>query len=668
MMNRFFEMLCWRQKKEQYGAPSRVGGAIFVILSAFLPLLTMGAIAQSLSPLEMLNVGAGDWRVEANEPVSAKVVPARTWVSPGGTQVLAVQMVVTSGHHVNSNAAQAQEGQIATEIKWGKTPAGIDVGAAQFPAAHDYQPNSAVDPIAIYAGTVTLYLPLRVSLDAVPGPVEMPLTLRYQVCTDEVCFPPTTQTLTARFEVGHAQGQAASETLDDTELFAGFDPSGFATMNAAPSSSSPSSGLAASGLATGAGKRLGLQLLVAALAGFLMNFTPCVLPVVPLKVMGLAAHGKANASLDSGQSKGPSALVLAGVMGLGIVGFWMALAVALTGIKQFSAVNQMFQYPAFNVGLGLLLAVLAVSRVGVFTVNLPRALYQFDPTSDTVVGSLGFGVMTAVLATPCAGPLMGGALGWATQQGTVVTLLIFGALGAGMAAPYLVLTAFPGLLKHVPRAGAGSEVLKQVMGLLLLAGAAYFIGTGWVGWNSDGTSANASGYWWAVGACVVAAGGWLAWRGVRMAKSRGGQSAVAALAVALVLAGGYVGWRGARPGEHGIAWVYYTPQRLAQLQERGEVVVLDFTAEWCLNCKVLEKTVLETDAVRTALAAQGVTPVKVDITSVKNVEGNALLKDMQWATIPLLVVLDPAGEVVFKSGVYTPNQVVEAVLTAKRRE
>ncbi|MEM9491452.1 MAG: thioredoxin family protein [Myxococcota bacterium] len=110
-----------------------------------------------------------------------------------------------------------------------------------------------------------------------------------------------------------------------------------------------------------------------------------------------------------------------------------------------------------------------------------------------------------------------------------------------------------------------------------------------------------------------------------------------------------------------IAWVYYTPERLAGEQAAGNTVVLDFTADWCLNCKALEKAVLESDRVAARLREPGVTPMKVDITSSRNVAGNALLKEMGSLTIPLLVVLDPAGEVVFRGDFYTADQVVDAV-------
>ena len=115
-----------------------------------------------------------------------------------------------------------------------------------------------------------------------------------------------------------------------------------------------------------------------------------------------------------------------------------------------------------------------------------------------------------------------------------------------------------------------------------------------------------------------------------------------------------------------IDWVYYTPDRFQQKLDAGNVVVMDFTADWCINCKVLEQNVLEDDRVADLLDDKGVVPMKVDITSSANQAGNAMLAEMGYSTIPLLVVFDPAGEVVFKNDFYRVGQVVQAIERAKQ--
>ena len=114
--------------------------------------------------------------------------------------------------------------------------------------------------------------------------------------------------------------------------------------------------------------------------------------------------------------------------------------------------------------------------------------------------------------------------------------------------------------------------------------------------------------------------------------------------------------------------MYYTPERFQQEIDAGNVVVMDFTADWCINCKVLEQNVLEDARVADLLDEQGVVPMKVDITSSANQAGNSMLAEMGYSTIPLLVVFDPEGEVVFKNDFYRVGQVVQAIERAREAQ
>ena len=612
-------------------------------------------------------------------PVTAGVAVMSDRVAAGNPTAVAVVIDIADPYHINPDAARSGpawfEGQYPTSLRVLEMPEGVEVGPVQFPEPHGYEVAYAEQEILVYEGRAVLYLPLLVGEGAAVGPADVKLELEYQACDPQVCLMPEIVELTASIEVLAPGTPVEGVSEANLETFADFDPAGWSRIgeeNAVATEETPP-GLAESDpdpLAAAVESepatmaKLLSTLAIAVGAGFLLNFTPCVLPVVPLKVMSLAQHGDAG----GGRSR---TVLLALVMAAGIVGFWMAIALAMVGLKQFSAVNQLFQYPSFNIGVGLVIAVLAVSMLGVFTINLPRAVYQINPTGDTVAGSLGFGVMTAILATPCAGPLMGGAVFWATQQGVGTTLGTFAALGLGMALPYLVLTLFPGLVNKMPRAGAGSELLKQTMGVLMLAAAAFFVGTGIVALTSDGTAANSKVHWWVVGGFIAAAGGWLIVRGVaKVCQTGGGKGFAGVAGLLLMLAGGWVGYELSRPDtaiaaagqeQTGIPWVYYTPERLAEHQAAGRTVVLDFTADWCLNCKALEKTVLQNERVASLLRTGDVVPMKVDITSSRNVAGTDLLKAMGRITIPLLVVLDGEGNEVFKADFYTIDQVVAAI-------
>jgi thiol:disulfide interchange protein DsbD len=113
-----------------------------------------------------------------------------------------------------------------------------------------------------------------------------------------------------------------------------------------------------------------------------------------------------------------------------------------------------------------------------------------------------------------------------------------------------------------------------------------------------------------------------------------------------------------------VDWTYYTPERLEAAQKEGKVVVVDFTAEWCANCKTLEALVLNTPAVSKELNADDVESIKVDLTG-NNVAGNALLKASNRVTIPLLLIYGRDGSLVMNSTEYTPAQVLAAIEEAR---
>jgi thiol:disulfide interchange protein DsbD len=295
---------------------------------------------------------------------------------------------------------------------------------------------------------------------------------------------------------------------------------------------------------------------------------------------------------------------------------------------------------------------------GLFNIQLPQFVYRINPRHDSVAGSFGFGVMTAVLSTPCTAPFMGSAAAWAAGQHPATTLTTFAAIGSGMALPYLLLSIWPALVDRMPRTGPANVLIKQVMGLLLLAAAAYFIGVGLSGWWVDPPAPPSVAYWWPVMGLIAAAGVWMGIATWRITSSAAKRGVFVTLGVVMLAASVYGAVRLTDPGP--IAWAYYTAQRFDGALRDGNVVVMDFTAEWCLNCKWLERNVLDDPRVTGALRGENVVPMKVDLTG-NNEEGNRKLKEVGRLTIPLLVIFAPDGREVFKSDFYTADQVVRAI-------
>jgi len=584
---------------------------------------------------------------------------------PGDDIALAVVIEVEEPYHINPDKSQIDDEfgfLIPTDLTVTEAAPALGVTSVQYPEAEDVEVayTGEASTIKAYHHQVVLYVPVRVAADAELGEHAMRLALRVQSCDDTNCLMPATIDLPVTLEVVAAEVDRGE---GDAELFAGYDPSAIDTTGGAVSSLVRFDffGLFDFELDMATGFGFALVLLMAMVGGALLNFTPCVLPVIPIKIIGLTE------SAGSARRK----LLLGTVMFLGVATFWVVIGAAIAGSSQLIQMgvldagggiqqsNQLFQYWQFTIPIGIFIAVMAVGMCGLFSVNLPNWIYMINPKQDTVVGSFGFGVMTAILSTPCTAPFMGAAAGAAAAASSAVALLTFLAIGVGMGLPYFVLSARPQLVDFLPRTGPGSELLKQVMGLLMLAAAAFFIGNGVMTLITAPGESVSPNYWWAVVAMVVAAGGWLAYRTFRITPSLARRASFTAVGVLLMAASVAAGAKlTAGPP---IDWVKYTPDAFDRAIAEDRIIVMDFTAEWCLNCKALEQAVLYDPSVVEVLKREGVVPMKVDITSSDNEVGRAKLQSVGRVMIPLLVVFGPDGEEVFKSDAYTIRQVLDAV-------
>lgn len=575
----------------------------------------------------------------------------------GDTINLAVIIDLKPGWHVNSGEAQQYPNllfnAIPTVLTILETPKGVTPGATLYPKPEDFHVPNGDMAVKVFEHRAILYVPMTVGQEVESGLGQVKLSLSYQSCNDAgLCLEPRQISFDAYLPVIPAGSEVKS--LND-ELFADM-----ATLMAAEGGGLPSSEVVSfntfgMGFAINGATAWGLLslLLLAGVGGFLLNLTPCVLPVIPIKIMGLS---------QSAGNRG-KCFVLGLVMALGVVAFWLILGAAVAFVSGFTAINQLFQYPAFTISVGVIIAVMAVGMCGLFAFRLPQFVYSISPKHDTMLGSFGFGIMTAVLSTPCTAPFMGSVAAWATTQAPSLTMITFAAIGAGMALPYLVLAANPALVDRMPRGGPGGELTKQIMGLLMLAAAAYFLGVGVSGLTASSATPPSLMYWWPVALLVATAGAWLMYRCWRITQSSVWSAVFFLIGTLLFASGGYMGFR---MTDHGpINWVYYTPERFRQALDRGNVIVLDFTAEWCLNCKVLEHSVLHRDAVVDVIEQDDVVAMKVDFTSRNNSDGRQLLERIGGVAIPLLVVVDAHESQVFKSHAYTAQQVIEAVRRAR---
>ncbi|MFO0575457.1 MAG: protein-disulfide reductase DsbD family protein [Polyangia bacterium] len=408
---------------------------------------------------------------------------------------------------------------------------------------------------------------------------------------------------------------------------------------------------------------LGWALLLALLGGALLNLMPCVFPVLSIKVLSLVQLGSQERRHAALSSLAYSAGVL--------VSFWLMAGalLLLRGLGHKLGWGFQLQSPRFVLALAALLFLLGLSLLGVFDLGLGlTAVGQSLHGRKGHAGAFATGILAVVLATPCTAPFMGSALGFALTQPTLGALSIFTALGLGLALPYLLLVASPGLLRRLPRPGAWMETFKQLMGFLL-AGTVVWLA--WVLGVQAGVEAVIS---LLVGLLLVGLAAWL------LGRYREGRAATAAATV-LVLAGALgpgllipvtqpvdpvsgapVGGAAGTAARGADEWQPFSPELVERYRAAGTPVFVDFTAAWCVSCKVNERLVLSAPAVQARFKELGVALLKADWTRADPVITDAL-RSFGRSGVPCYVLYgrDPTAPPVTLPEVLSPGLVLGAL-------
>lgn len=570
------------------------------------------------------------------------------------------------------------------------------IALTQVPPAWQAEPPGAsasavADPGGdYYPGPVTFTLRVRVPQQASAGDYALRGVVGYQACIkDRTCDQPRGMWFDALVQVASTRQEDRQPLLLSDGKY-GEAEQHFAAAPSAPPSATPHAGgpelpwepfsrqvldeltsfdpaqVDVVRFSTGP-STVWLALMTAFLGGLILNVMPCVLPVIGLKIMSFVQQ--------AGESRA-RAFLLNVWFSLGLISVFMVLA----ALAVFAGLGwgQQFQSNTFNMVLASVVFVLALSMLGVWEIPIPGFVGSGKASElaakEGAAGAFFKGVLTTVLATPCTGPFMGTALAWAVKQPPEVTFATFGALGLGMASPYLLAGAFPRLLAFLPRPGAWMDTFKQVMGFVLL---------GTVVWLMSFVD-----FADLVPLVALMFGLWLAcWWAGRISpaadfhqKLRGWSVAGGIAAAAVLVALGPVNkvmhhrfearlqsyGRTATTGEPGPG---ASPAvRVAQQRPPGQhTVLVDFTADWCLTCKYNEQFALNTAPVAQWVHENHVVCLKADMTR-ENWEAEALLIQLgnHARSIPFLAIFpaDRPNEVLVLDGPLTPGDVLDALRRA----
>ncbi len=509
------------------------------------------------------------------------------------------------------------------------------------------------------------FFPLSAEGFEVEGPTELlshtggKALLRKQIKKSEGDWPK--QVLGLLVEVsatGHSTGYEVNLLVSDTA--AGTAPAVGASKQTTAASPAPPS-------AQGEITSFGHALLLAFLGGLILNIMPCVLPVIALKIFGFVNQAKES----------PARVRQLGlVYCLGVLASFVVLAGIVIGVQQAgknASWGMQFQNPIFLVSMVTLVTLVALNLFGLFEVTLGGGAMTAASELTRKEGPTGAffnGILATALATPCTAPLLAPALGFAFAQPPVLILLLFLAIGAGLALPYLLLSFQPAWLRFLPKPGEWMVHFKHAMGFPMLATAI------WLLWVSTRIFGRDGALWLGLFLVILALVAWIWGEFVQRGSTRRGLAMVIS---AVLLGGAYayalegqLHWRNPTPpAEHGsvakhspegIDWQPWSLDALAKARAESRVVLVDFTADWCFTCKANLKSSLEIATTQKKLKDLKAVALLADNT----LESPAIITELKKfgrAGVPMVLVYprDPKAEPILLPTLLTPSIVLEAL-------
>lgn len=591
---------------------------------------------------------------------SVKFSVSPTQLKPGDKGVLRATLTITDPEKKQSyTPAEGEEGYLYL-VETGEYPQ-LKFGKTSYPAPN--HKNS--DGIWEYYKSLTLSRPFTVSKTAKPGPITINASMSFNLCnkTSGFCDPPRETEGSVKLEIlpATAEAQAGQEGEIAEEQPLGVDST--TADSAGQSTENPADATSAQEKAGGG--KIWYYMLLAILGGIVLNFTPCVLPILPIRAMSMVNQAQKDIS---------KVLIHTLVYTLGVLISFGAIA-AVFVIARASGVNLTYGFLSqsllYNLIMMSILFLFGLSLMGVWEMTVPGMNAAAKTTSKKGYGGSFFaGVFAFLMGFSCMGPFMGPALEVAVRLSSPMLVLFFLLIGLGFALPFIIISLFPKALKLVPKPGEWMNIFKELMGFVLMYLTWKYFSNVW-GLTKSGP------YLMKTGLYLVYLGfaAWLYGRFVRPENKKAVQIILGLAAVAVIAASAatLLPWKeeyrpqdtaaaradGMVPADHP-GWYVFSPELFARLQSEGKPVFLDIGADWCTNCKSNEKKVLLQPDIQAEFTKRGVVLLKGDFT-----REDPVLKDwMQKGGsigVPFNVLYIPGREPVKMAELFSKADLLKAL-------
>ncbi|MGD0785115.1 MAG: cytochrome c biogenesis protein CcdA [Sedimentisphaerales bacterium] len=534
-------------------------------------------------------------------------------VKPDSNGAIQISFSMAKDWHFYADEKTAPEGM---ELKVTAQGQGLVFANAVFPKGELYSDKVTGKKLAVFSGKFNVYIPFKTGTTS----SDVKITIKGLACSEQLCKP------------------SSYELNKKLEISASADMSKPAFV--IPTQKEPRQSVG--------GANPGTVLSLAILAGLLLNVMPCVWPVLPIIVMRLVAQSKQNAARS---------IAMGLAFGAGIVLFFAVLAAVNIFLKLgFGMVFQwgdQFRNPAFVTGMAILMVVLALYMFNVFTFSIPVSVGS-GKQSRGLAGSVAMGFLAAVLSTPCSFAILTFVLAWAQTQPIPLATITILLIGVGMALPYVILTSIPKLLAKIPKPGRWMELFKHATGFILLG-----IGVKLLEAVQADKIIDVLYYSIVIAVCV-----WMWGVCVSYDTPKGKKFIIRLAAIILAILFGFILL--GEPQKAIIDWKPYDATVIASAQKNNQPVIIDFSADWCLSCKILDKTVFSSKQVADLIKQKGVLAIKADTTQFDYPATIALKEIYNEPAVPVTVLLLPGKETPIKlAGNLIKNELIKNLQSLK---